>query len=1537
MNFSIDPSNITTDQLITLDYSTNLKNTFTKLNAKGTRFSPLELAVHSLTVTDAVYFTGSDALLGPLIAIIYKDTPDSPSLSSILIGRHGVSESINMTIGPKSRFYGACLNLPDFLKSSTVRKALAISCLRTFSNMELALKSYLTFSSQENQLFDWDETTAGTLASSMEPASGKFPTDIGNAIINSGALRPKSIRSTVIDIIYENSHATNDLNNELVYLFGNQLEHLFDPLAEYSPEHTEMLYVPPSYQPMARSSDTETVLNVCRELFSIQSHFTTNLLGLLQDYLIPLRVKVLGGEIPEMNMRKLNIMFPPTIDEIVRVNNIFYEALALATPYGSYETMKACGISIPYFYKACMRHEAATRNFCANLRENLEKIQSFVALPNKFTVNSMESIIHCSLHLTKIKLVLDRLVKTTVWREDEKVNIEEFYQSAVGTIDSFGRESFISPYNNRIFTPTGKLLVEISKGWPKELEYGWINRRIITIFDAVDVIHGDQTNFSVVFVFTDSVVVIRPSEPLSITSESGIHKPSIADMLTHSMINSVPLPNLPELNVVGWAPIEDVYMAEFDGPTNLAMYVTGGGFNTGGNETEHLKLLKLIRPEVTANAIVNFIAKAKIMNKTQPFHLFLNSQPSFSTFATVYEHEGYKMEPRKSPIAVYANTEIPEGVLESHELIACIGTQIFDQHHVSITVISRLAYNHQEVVSKDEFSAALSTQISRLYSLYFDSSNPFSTEMIIKNNTKIANYLIDFATTSGQTAAKSHKAMPQKYQTLISATPPLPKSKRQPSIRQRISSASSMLSKISRRRSQDLLQKVDAEPKKRLSFSFLSNKDEPRSRPVDKAYRTMSTISLPIERVSEYQQDSQARYSHPARLPSPYISSPIKATQVNVTPKLPTRTPPLPSTPTPTYLAPTPLSTAQQQKVINRKTSFSAAHSPLLPQTSRYLTNMSGQDAMSIISSPAVKDSEKFYDFTSSSMNLIPNDQSTPVVETFSERYSGRFLETIESKSNSSASRDASSTTIEISTANHSSDINRSSRQVSYSADSFSGTHSSAFAQSHRSSYFISGSVDQSTLDYDDDNSSVENWYNALNAQKRAESLNSLDTDLDSGTASTNETTFDDEDADHLAMSLKNITSFIDNGPGGSEFRLEPFQFPGSTTKKSEAPQLPEIPSFHSTFDNNSILLTDDFAYLAGLVSGGGAEPQAISRVDSLYPGMRDSSLAFLSDYILTRDDSTSLDSITFDNDLEILDAAPPSFQGHLSVPSEDWRTISESSSMPSSKYSSARAESTVSYKQQQQQKQQQQLSPKRNTIRHVNSPSKENSTGLSANGTVIDLSVQEIISSSNDSPFFSNIGQQSAQHASSGSNRLSFDTSFAHLSSADIQLRSLTVTIDSLINEECAVLMSLPTDHLLTFDTAATATEAATIKRSKQHIKSLERLNQTVLRLHHSTQNLLPVPAHISLLEPKDQARVVTVERGNRQLLMSCLWPLIGTMEASNSNSISSAGGDHKKAQHQRQRLNEAFRGFLDLEWQRRTTMHEKLGNAMPKQIWSV
>ncbi|VVT44875.1 uncharacterized protein SAPINGB_P000563 [Magnusiomyces paraingens] len=775
-----DPPIALADHIITIDASVEYKGSFSKKIGN-----------------DAVYLTSEDPIFGKFLAIVYKARPNSDLLSAIVIGRNGVNESVDMTLNPKSRYYSACLNLPQEMASSMVRKALAVACLRTYANMEMTIKKYLTEASDEALQFDWDETTAGHLAASLTPATGRFPGEIGNTVIDCGLLQPKFIRSIVIDIVYQDLDSTNDSNNELVYLFGNQLEHLFDPLSEYSPEPTELLYSPPPHPSVMRPGDDRIVQSVCQELFSLQSHFTTDLLCFLQDYLIPLRVKALGGEIPDLTIRRLNTIFPPTIDEVVRVNNIFYEALDASIGYGSYEVMKACGVSIPYFYKACMRHEAATRNFTQVINENYDLLKVHAPMMGRYTIHRMESIIHFSLHLTKIKLVLERLIKIVDWQPDETPKVEEFYLSAVGTIDSFGRERQVSPYDNRIFTPTGKLLVEISKGWPQELEYGWINRRVVSIFDVQDLTADDRAIINIIFIFTDSVVITKPTQPISMTSDSGIHKPSIADMLMHSMINSMPLVNVPDLVVVGWAPIEDVHFATYGSPMNLAMYITGNGLKLNTQEDSpgpsptastytpiqrfmkkpqplssantssststtraftHLKLFRLIRPGIDADTVANYISKAKIMNKTQPFHLFQSSQPNLTTYATVHEYQGYRLESRKCPIAIFANLKISPALLDNYNLIACIGVQIYNSNLVLIRVVSKLGYDAKSVVSKENFAASISSHIARIYSLYFSSGNELNTSMIAQNNAEIAEYLVRFATSEVK-----HVAAPRRH------------------------------------------------------------------------------------------------------------------------------------------------------------------------------------------------------------------------------------------------------------------------------------------------------------------------------------------------------------------------------------------------------------------------------------------------------------------------------------------------------------------------------------------------------------------------------------------------------------------------------------------------------------------------------------------------------------------------------------------------------------------------------------------------------
>lgn len=706
---------------------------------------------------EAVYMHGYDALFGPIVAVIYK-SPGAPprKLSSIFISQHGTSGFLNMTIGPNSRFYSACENLAPQHKNSLVRQALAITALRTFATMSKQTRSELFDRALSGPSFDWDETVAGSLASSMKLMSCRFPAEIGQMIKKLGVIEPKHVRCTLVDVIYEDSDSTINQNNELVYLFGSQLEQLFDPLNEYSPEPTELLYTPP-VNSNSLPSDSEMTSTVCDELFQLQGHFREALVKFLQEFLIPLRVKVLGGEVPGMTIRKLNTIFPPTVDEIVRVNTIFYEALEAARPYGSFEVIKACGMTIPYFYKACMRHEAASKNFSRNLNYHYPTLEKYF---RKFSIQKVENIIHCSIHLTKVKLILDRLLETKLsehsWSVETTSKAKTYYQSAAGTIDAFGREADVKAYDRRVFTPTGKILVEVAKNWPKELEYGWINRRIVTIFDGSSVTDKDEHH--IVIIFTDYVVILKKANSgenlgrkLSVHSPTAdsanetlfnVHTPSIADQLLHSMMNEMPLYNVPELEVVGWAHIDQVIFAEHE-EKSLAMATQGSDLG--------FKMYQLDKQShLRSSDIVELSVKARIMNKTQPFHLFKSEKPRFKSYATVHELQGYLQEIHKCPIAVFMNVDVGPEVLDANNLQAAFSVQFTREdelQEINVTAFSKLGYKIDRSVSTSEFREFMLGEISYLETLILSCSNNHWKRAFIDNNAKIADFLVKYGIT----------------------------------------------------------------------------------------------------------------------------------------------------------------------------------------------------------------------------------------------------------------------------------------------------------------------------------------------------------------------------------------------------------------------------------------------------------------------------------------------------------------------------------------------------------------------------------------------------------------------------------------------------------------------------------------------------------------------------------------------------------------------------------------------------------------------
>ncbi|KAG5355418.1 Bud site selection protein 3-like protein [Yarrowia sp. C11] len=766
---------------------------------------------------------GTDPLFGPILGIVYKT---GRSHSCVIISRHGASGFVDMTLSHKSRYYGAVKNLED--KSSAVSRALGIALLRSYVTMDKNIRTYLAKNAlQTSFLYDYDETCAGKTASSLVVGDGHGPEAIGKLVLESGVVEPKFVRSSAVDIVYEDSDETIEDNNRLVYLLGEQLEQLFDPLSEYSPEGVEEVYEPPredevrppsssteegdnneeehdpeSQSPKKTFSDSATLTSVCYELITIQSNFRDALISFLQSYLIPLRIQVINGAIPSLNMTKLNSIFPPTIDEIARIHNLFQTALKAATPFGSSEIVRATGMTLPYFYKPCMRHEAALRSFSDLYGDYSALIaESGFMPPVPYSQQRIQSVLSASQNLTKIKLLLDRIVKLSNWGEKHDATMM-YYHAAVNTIESFARVENNVVYDKRVFTPTGKILVEFASGWPRELQYGWINRRVVSIFDVTDVFAREEQSGkaqtrapSILIIFTDHILLleVEASYSTAIKSQaqkraaSGVsfHSVSIADMLMHSLINEVAVPQIPQLSVKFWAPISQVFASEYNFGHNLSLFAVGG-FNTaesgnegviptslenptGGSGSSTTTLLFTLKNPV-APKIVELCTKAKIMSKTQPFHLFHHQKThGLNLFMTVHEMQGYMSEQRKSPIAIFLNVDGADGkqlardLTKRHDLDAAFSISLQQNETAHVTLYSKFAYTLDRRVTLDLLANFINTEVSNLYTLFLSPANPDMVESIVQGNEMVAQQLVDYATRSASAkTAKTAKPVPSK-------------------------------------------------------------------------------------------------------------------------------------------------------------------------------------------------------------------------------------------------------------------------------------------------------------------------------------------------------------------------------------------------------------------------------------------------------------------------------------------------------------------------------------------------------------------------------------------------------------------------------------------------------------------------------------------------------------------------------------------------------------------------------------------------------
>nr|CAA56224.1 3-isopropylmalate dehydrogenase [Schwanniomyces occidentalis] len=324
----------------------------------------------------------------------------------------------------------------------------------------------------------------------------------------------------------------------------------------------------------------DTILN---ELLNVQTNYTMGLVNLLQNFIIPLRIQVLSTGIGS-DMTRINQVFPPTIDEITRINCILHDSLNKVSRYGYVEIIRVVGMILPYFYKAFIRHEANLKLYTTRLNKFYSKNSKTIFSNNlinkgNYSTREIDSIVSGSLlELPKFKLILKRLHDAIESEKLKKKNFENFvdnetsiityyYNTAIEVIDAFGgcqgSEDRKIDSQLRVFTPTGKILTELATKWPPELQYGWLSRKVVGIYELRNVKPKSFFDLEILIIFSDHLLfltIIEESYYIRKKNEP-IKSLSVSDILMHSLVNEKPLPVLsllPSMEVNSWCNLNEV-------------------------------------------------------------------------------------------------------------------------------------------------------------------------------------------------------------------------------------------------------------------------------------------------------------------------------------------------------------------------------------------------------------------------------------------------------------------------------------------------------------------------------------------------------------------------------------------------------------------------------------------------------------------------------------------------------------------------------------------------------------------------------------------------------------------------------------------------------------------------------------------------------------------------------------------------------------------------------------------------------------------
>ncbi|CAY67828.1 Protein involved in bud-site selection and required for axial budding pattern [Komagataella phaffii GS115] len=635
---------------------------------------------------DIAYLQGTnDLLFGDLVSLVFEDPTCHNKLSVVWISVFGEYHFNQVTIDSRSRFFPACQNLSPDSKASNVRKALAVTSLRAFNSLSVNCLTRVMTSmhASTKSLHNWDETNAGELASNMHLIDTKTPSEVGSRLLQLGYLQNYYINSIDVDVVYSSKDSLLELNDKVVSQLGDQVHYMWNPSSEYYLEHMSHVYVPP----IDSHAKTGTISSEIKQLLHTQSCITKSLVNLLQDFIIPLRARIVDRGFKSITLKKVNTVFPPTLDEVARACRIWLEALQEAAPFGPLEILKACAQVIPYFYKALTRHKAACRNLNYNLYTFFRKLEEeHFEVPKKYcNLDKLIPLIQIWCKTALMKLPVTRLYEHCV-QSSVQSNIQlgdKYYHFVLRTIESAlafqcKNDSMRVSLNDRI------------TNWSNDLHNHLLESDVVSVYHLEDLCNLNQwRSHQVLIVFTDLVLF------LSIEDDDYYHdilfnnddcQLCVGDVILDVLQNGAPCKLLPLLRLVGWCSVGSVmplcYGSDFK---YLKLCFNYSDTAPKPNLPFSVRYYKILEPSVSGPSIVDTMFKCKISSKTQPFHLFKDQESSFRDPFSIYSVtqciENYELEANKSPFAIVLNMDYDEAFLFKYDLfcgffVSTIGDEI---------------------------------------------------------------------------------------------------------------------------------------------------------------------------------------------------------------------------------------------------------------------------------------------------------------------------------------------------------------------------------------------------------------------------------------------------------------------------------------------------------------------------------------------------------------------------------------------------------------------------------------------------------------------------------------------------------------------------------------------------------------------------------------------------------------------------------------------------------------------------------------------